>query len=140
MLDLYGKEALAWLKVNRNFTPEDGRANTRCYVFPKYLIEDNRYIEIDPTDFPQRGAIEVSILGGKTAFDIEREFGDNVIVRFNNDPELNQNPSADNKYFSLYNPKLPGTDIDFINISALHLRQIIDCNSTYDYLEKVRTV
>lgn len=141
-LDLTGKRALAWLCVNKSFNDEE-RLNTHCFVFPRYFIENKGFAQVDPTDFPDRGAVLVDVKGGKSAFEIENKFGNIVTVRFNKQLQQHINPDAENKFYARYNPSIsePDIKIDLVDSIPSHgLRQIIDFGSSYEILKQYKTL
>lgn len=142
MFDYTGRKALAWLYVNKNIY-DDGRLSTHCFVFPRYLIENSGYTQIESSDFPNRGAVLVDVKGGKSALDIENQFGNIIIIQFNSELQQNNNLEAENKFYARYNPNIPSTDVKINSVGSVPshgLRQIIDFHSSYEILEQYKII
>ena len=100
-----GKNLIAYLWYKENFEDSNGekKENTRCYVHPRYLIKNNICELVDPNDFPDRGGIEVFIMGGETVEDLYERVGSLVSIKINEEPLPNSNTKATNKYYLRYN-------------------------------------
>lgn len=137
-----GKNILAWLWFDpdyNNYNP--GKANTVCYVYPRLLVGKETVNLIDPSDFPQHGAIRVNIYGGETAKEVADRFGPFVSLKINKD-DSNPDYEGNNMYSLRYNPKFGKTnsEIWIDEFSGRNFYQIIDINSSMEVLQKERSI
>lgn len=159
-----GKNIIAWLYYNANYesnddnnkvTDDDNKFKNVCYVYPRVLINNDKYDLFDSKkDFPTLGRIEVRIKGGDTAEDICSGFGSLVNIKINDEPYYNfktSNGSYDNDtdknknknlYSIRYNPKYgkASSNIWIESFSGRGFYQIIDVNSNMEVLQKERSI
>ena len=124
-----GKNLIAWLWYKENFEdPYGGRENKRCYVYPRFLLKNNTIETVDPDDFPDRGSIEVFIQGGETVEDLYDRVGSLVNIKLNEEPSINNNYSARNRYCLKYNYQFGRNDSEIWidEFSGKGFYQVID--------------
>ena len=138
-----GKNLIAYLWYKENFEDSNGekKENTRCYVHPRYLIKNNICELVDPNDFPDRGGIEVFIMGGETVEDLYERVGSLVSIKINEEPLPNSNTKATNKYYLRYNYEFEPnrSEIWIDKFSGKGFYQIIDIGFDLSSIQSERS-
>ena len=82
------QQIIAWLTYNPYFESRlDNSDNRVCYIYPRFLFNNGRYIPIDnKQDFPQVGRIAVRIHGQINAEEVYNRLGPIVSCRINTIP------------------------------------------------------
>lgn len=84
------KDLLAW--VFYPFNPNE----TVVFVWPRFVIDQQGLVPIDPVAFPDIGNVVGFVAAGRDSGDVNNRYGDITVMRFNTD-ELRDNPQSDNK-------------------------------------------
>lgn len=126
------QQIIAWLTYNPYFESRlDNSDNRVCYIYPRFLFNNGRYIPIDnKQDFPQVGRIAVRIHGQINAEEVYNRLGPIVSCRINTIPIANY--SANNYYALRYNPQYgrEGSEIWMDRIDGNIFYQILNINQT----------
>lgn len=92
-----------------------------CWVYPQWLQDGSEYSPVSSEAFPDRGAIYVTIQGGKTSQDICDKYGTVAVVSFNKPLDENMNydgtEGRNDNLFAFINEERPDN-------SHLELRQL----------------
>lgn len=138
-----GKDLLGWIYYNENYSHGDysNTINRVCYVYPRYILEEDGLVPISPSDFPNLGSFEVRIQGGYSAEDIVEKLSHIVMVRINNAPEIDKT-QQNNLYRLKYNPQY-GEDVSDVWLEKFendNFYQIIKIDCDYEEFEKIRKI
>lgn len=135
-----GKDILAWLFYKENQEDPNGGINNRCYVYPRFIHNGITYENIDPTDFPQRGSIEIRIQGGESAEDLYGRVGSFVKLKINGDAHMN--PVATNYYNLKYSHQhgRGSSEIWLEPFNGRDFYQIVDVDRNIDELQHDRSI
>lgn len=94
------KDILAWVHY-----PYSGMS---CYAYPRYLLSGEEVFVIDGSMFPDRESIALRITGENSPYGLSREFGEIVVMRINDDSEMENYyyglGENENKYRGVINP------------------------------------
>lgn len=128
----YNRQLIGWLSYNPNFDSRnfsDVPENRVCYIYPRYMIDGNRFVPIDSKhDFPTVGRIAVRVQGQDSAADVYNRYGSVVTFRLKGDVTINR--EANNHFTVRYNVNL-GRDRSEVWIDRLDknlLTEVIQTN------------
>lgn len=138
-----GKDLLGWIYYNENYSHGDysNVINRVCYVYPRYILEEDGLVPIPPSDFPNLGSFEVRIQGGYSSEDIVDKLSHLVKVRINNAPEIDKN-QQNNLYRLKYNPQY-GEDVSDVWLEKFEgdsFYQIIKMDFDFEEFDKTRKI
>ena len=129
------RQIVGWLSYNPYFESRDynNQDNKVCYIYPRYLINNNRYEPIESkVDFPTVGRIEVRLQGQYNAAEVYNRFGSLVTFRLNTVPTPNY--EAKNYYSLRYNALLgrERSDIWIERLDGNAIYEIVDINVPFE--------
>lgn len=132
------QQIIAWLSYNPYFESrtEITSDNRVCYIYPRFLFSNGRYIPIDnKQDFPQVGRVAVRIQGQDNAEDVYNRFGPIVSCRINTIPSPKYD--ANNFYTLRYNPQYgrEGSEIWIDRIDGNAFYQILNTHHTIENIK-----
>lgn len=146
------KTLLGWIYYNENYSQGDNTnsINRVCYVYPRYILEDDNAIPIDPQDFPMLGSFEVRIQGGFSAEDVVEKLSHLVKAKLNVIPEeetdqqnnhyrLKFNPTYSQKISEVWLEKFDDNDFYQVVRTDLNFDEILKRKSIDYFLDNIYT-